>query len=143
MNYSDIDWALLRTQKEWLLGHRGEPAAEGLVNLLDSLQDRAVYDGEPYHAVFGDYEWNYGPPPHVGWWNACREGVLEPNVWRWWNGVRWSIATTSEYPRRATPLAVVLFTARTHSTLPNPLIVWTHRWPANARVPRIDPGSPS
>jgi len=37
----NIAWTLLRQQKEWLMRQEG-PEAEGLVNLLDSLQDQGV-----------------------------------------------------------------------------------------------------
>lgn len=39
-----IDWALLRKQKHWLLKHN-VPAANGLLGLLDCLQDAAVFSG--------------------------------------------------------------------------------------------------
>lgn len=42
MNYSfRIDWELLRQQKEWLLQHSCEEA-DGLLELLDVIQDQAV-----------------------------------------------------------------------------------------------------
>ena len=37
----NLAWTLLRQQKEWLLRQEG-PVAEGLVNLLDSLQDQGA-----------------------------------------------------------------------------------------------------
>jgi hypothetical protein len=45
MNLATIDWALLRQQKAWLLRHTGVDAAEGLVNLIDRIQDTALADG--------------------------------------------------------------------------------------------------
>lgn len=52
-----LDWALLRQQKDWLSGFRtGEDSeyAEGLINLLDYLQDRAVDTGQATELeVFG------------------------------------------------------------------------------------------
>ena len=41
---SKIDWAELRTQKNWLARMPGEEA-EGLLSLLDALQDAAVREG--------------------------------------------------------------------------------------------------
>ena len=35
-----IDWELLRRQKEWLINHN----ADGLLSLVDALQDAAVAD---------------------------------------------------------------------------------------------------
>jgi len=37
----NIDWALLREQKEWLLNFDCDEA-EGLIMLLDAIQDKAV-----------------------------------------------------------------------------------------------------
>ena len=43
MDFSQrIDWAYLRQQKSWLLQFIGVPEADGLVNLLDAIQDIAV-----------------------------------------------------------------------------------------------------
>lgn len=40
-----IDWGLLRKQKEWLLTQPVCDEREGIVNLLDALQDYAVDNG--------------------------------------------------------------------------------------------------
>ena len=42
-----IDWKKLRQQKRWLVAYQGgdDNAAEGLLNLLDHIQDAAVADG--------------------------------------------------------------------------------------------------
>lgn len=51
-----IDWALLRQQKEWLVNYTDDDHAEidGLINLLDTLQDLAVESGEfSEETVFG------------------------------------------------------------------------------------------
>jgi len=40
----DINWDLLRTQKEWLLNN-GDNEAMGLVHLLDAIQDAVVAEG--------------------------------------------------------------------------------------------------
>jgi len=39
-----MDWRMLRMQKSWLL-QQTHPVADGLVNLIDALQDAAVADG--------------------------------------------------------------------------------------------------
>lgn len=70
-----------------------------------------------------------GPPPHIGWW-SCDSGW-----WRWWNGERWSHGVKP----RAMP-----YTVRRGARKPVPLhnnqaIGWSHYWPENARVPRLDP----
>ena len=52
----NIDWTLLRAQKEWLLQFDNEQA-QGLVNLLDHLQDDAVDSGEFTETeVFGEQQ---------------------------------------------------------------------------------------
>jgi len=58
MNVQDvvaaINWEDLRLQKEWLLQFSDDPA-EGLLNLLDALQDAAVDSGlVSFNEVFGD-----------------------------------------------------------------------------------------
>jgi hypothetical protein len=55
------DWALLREQKEWLLRmaeYVDNPEhADGLINLLDSIQDAVVEDGiRSKQIVFGGEE---------------------------------------------------------------------------------------
>jgi hypothetical protein len=37
----DIDFALLKTQKKWLLNQAGEEA-EGLMGIIDDIQDQAA-----------------------------------------------------------------------------------------------------
>lgn len=50
----NIDFTLLRQQKEWLLKF-DTPEAEGLICLLDCLQDTAVASGENTELeVYGD-----------------------------------------------------------------------------------------
>lgn len=76
--------------------------------------------------------WHYGPPRHVGWWNASISGV--PDVWRWWDGYQWSLdcwPTTADVGYRA---------AQHESSENARLIAWSDYWPENARVPRADPG---
>lgn len=51
---NNIDWALLRKQKEWLL-YNGSEEAMGLVELLDCIQDEAVAThGVREEEVFGN-----------------------------------------------------------------------------------------
>ena len=52
---ADIDWELLNQQKGWLLDHCTNPHAQGLIQLLDCLQDIAVLDG------LADAETVFGP----------------------------------------------------------------------------------
>ena len=50
-----IDWSMLREQKKWLEERSPEYYADGLVKLLDHLQDAAVAEGfADSITVFGD-----------------------------------------------------------------------------------------
>jgi|LakMenE01Jun11ns_1017448.scaffolds.fasta_scaffold7326328_1 hypothetical protein len=49
----NIDWALLREQKEFCLNH-GCDDAMGLAHFLDYVQDKAVEQGYSQSEVFGD-----------------------------------------------------------------------------------------
>jgi hypothetical protein len=51
-----INWTLLRQQKAWLLAQPECPEAEGLISLLDHLQDTAVLEGADEYHVFGPTE---------------------------------------------------------------------------------------
>ncbi len=76
-------------------------------------------------------KWHSGPPPHVGWWNASVE--CSPKSWRWWNGVCWSISARvyySEYQAGYAATKAIQYIGR---------IYWRHYYPADARVPRINP----
>lgn len=51
-----IDWPLLREQKRWLIAHQDaadEAPVEGLLGLIDHIQDSAVADGLAEEEVFG------------------------------------------------------------------------------------------
>jgi len=49
-----LDWALLRKQKEWLQSFKGNDYADGLIHLIDAIQDHAVANGEASEReVFG------------------------------------------------------------------------------------------
>jgi hypothetical protein len=52
----ELDFPLLRKQKEWLLAQPtdGEELADGLVFLIDAIQDQAVDMGVPEVEVFGE-----------------------------------------------------------------------------------------
>lgn len=78
-----------------------------------------------------EHIWHSGPPPHIGWWNASWNRCS--TSWRWWNGESWSASCCPHDPMR--------HVARM-ATLRGPItghVEWTHYWPKNARVPRIDP----
>ena len=47
VEFDRIDWKELSTQKEQLFLHGGEAWAEGLINLLDYIQDSAEEQGQP------------------------------------------------------------------------------------------------
>jgi len=79
-----------------------------------------------------DRKWHSGPPPHVGWWNASH--FMNNEIWRWWNGTRWSrFITSNTAPVTAGDIANLT----PECTVDD--IYWSDYWPKNARVPRIDP----
>jgi hypothetical protein len=54
VEFASIDWRLLRDQKGWLLdtalmsgNTRSQKCADGLINLLDYIQDAAEEQGQP------------------------------------------------------------------------------------------------
>ena len=47
VEFDRIDWKELSTQKEQLFLHGGEDWAEGLINLIDYIQDAAEEQGQP------------------------------------------------------------------------------------------------
>lgn len=51
----NIDWSLLRAQKQWLLSQDHEHA-HGLLHLLDAIQDDAIRQGFEEDVVFGQSE---------------------------------------------------------------------------------------
>lgn len=73
--------------------------------------------------------WHKGPPPHVGWWNASPR--QDPDDWRWWNGVFWSVAAYTNDSGRSAAHFARGQTGCEH-------IEWSDYWPENARVPRLD-----
>lgn len=51
-----IDWPLLRKQKQWLMAQECEEA-EGILTLIDTLQDYAIDEmGVNEYVVFGETE---------------------------------------------------------------------------------------
>ncbi len=51
-----LDLEYLRHQKRWLIKHRNEPEADGLLGLLDALQDQIHETGQAGEwEVFGNY----------------------------------------------------------------------------------------
>ena len=56
---AQVNWPLLREQKATLVGlavssEVRQAALDGVINLLDAIQDAAVADGTDYELVFGD-----------------------------------------------------------------------------------------
>lgn len=74
-----------------------------------------------------------GTPPHIGWWNAsvCDDEYAN-KAWRWWNGEFWSMAA---FDTSSATTAHIRAEARMASAT----VRWSHYWPDNARVPRVDP----
>ena len=44
MDFDFVDWTLFREQKLWLLVQQGEQA-DGIINMMDSIQDAAFATG--------------------------------------------------------------------------------------------------
>lgn len=62
VTFNSIDWSLLRAQKLWLLEQNCEHA-DGLVHIIDAIQDQAVSNGIASELeVFG---FNYGENDHA------------------------------------------------------------------------------
>jgi hypothetical protein len=78
-------------------------------------------------------KWHKGSPPHVGWWWASTASI--EYLWRWWNGEVWSDPATEDASERWLNLCA----SRPMSLSRSSRVRWTHYWPENARVPRIDP----
>lgn len=80
-----------------------------------------------------DRVWRRGPPPHVGWWNASV--MRDRTMWRWWDGKNWSRAECETKSAASAKKPAGL-----HSEIwLNSEIEWSDFYPANARVPRLDP----
>lgn len=75
--------------------------------------------------------WHDGPPPHIGWWNASV--MKAKDCWRWWDGKVWSLPM---FP--TSDMSWVISKAQTPRRTKESM-TWTHYYPTNARVPRVDP----
>lgn len=80
-------------------------------------------------------DWNEGPPPFAGWWNASELG-LDPGEWRWWDGTQWSLGASGGLNHL--PPVVVNGMAAVVSPVQE-TVLWTWYWPEGARVPRQYP----
>lgn len=79
--------------------------------------------------------WRKGPPPHVGWWNATSDPKDAPETFSWWNGRRWSLGSQPDADAEMAARRAKF--PRDIGDAPN--VRWTHYYPLNARVPRVDP----
>jgi hypothetical protein len=79
-------------------------------------------------------EWHLGSPPHIGWWNASVGH--NTGVWRWWNGSRWSLGV---HETQSSGAAASHAKHKAYGDNPLQVIRWRMYYPANARVPRINP----
>lgn len=84
--------------------------------------------------------WHSGPPPHVGWWNASVSH--DQSSWRWWNGVCWSKAAYDDEDAEFAARRANIVYAGDDVYCGND-IRWTHYYPDNAQVPRVDPNAPT
>lgn len=78
-----------------------------------------------------DIIWHSGPPPSQGWWPASYS--KDNNVYRWWNGITWSIACTRDY----TPRAAASVATRAVHIADAGRIYWRARpsnWPARSKT---------
>lgn len=88
-------------------------------------------------------QWRSGPPPHPGWWNARVVDLTSDDLplglmWGWWDGERWStFAEPNDSSMKAEARARKTGCGGGHYGH----VRWSHYWPENARVPRIDPRS--
>jgi len=79
-----------------------------------------------------------GAPPHEGWW-VCSLDEHDPAMWRWWNGLDWSVPVSISMTPDQVAAAAALKTAIGITMLRR--LRWNYYWPAGARVPRIDPAT--
>lgn len=88
--------------------------------------------------------WKDGPPPHIGWWVAevayAYTGHLATVVpgqhWGWWDGKGWSAFAGPTFTPQEAAIRASKLGANDGATAH---VRWSHYWPADARVPRIDP----
>lgn len=80
-------------------------------------------------------KWNSGKPPFPHWYATLIIGQTQRfRLWRWWNGEHWSFPVKDH---RSAEFAGK--TACLKTIWPESQISWSDYWPANARVPRINP----
>lgn len=85
-------------------------------------------------------QWNEGAPPHPGWWNTTvvfgntRHSEIGA-MWGWWDGGRWSAFAEPHYDAEQAGQRACQLGGINGST---EHVRWSHYWPENARVPRID-----
>jgi hypothetical protein len=134
-----IKWASLRKPKKLSTPEEVEQVLRSTPEGIERYEDNKwvlVEASKPAISVpvmiHASAVWHSGPPPHIGWWEASANGIY--GNWRWWNGVYWSLATSSTFS-----LSGVLTAAINKTFHPGWHIKWTYYWPEGARVSRIDP----
>lgn len=75
------------------------------------------------------------PPPHVGWWMTT---IHVFRWWRYWDGENWSRDFCEHEKQFGIEVAFSHPSSRIDPDQSG--IQWSSYYPANARVPRIDPG---
>lgn len=79
-------------------------------------------------------QWNTGAPPFASWWLTTTPGT-QP-AWRWYEPA-WGWSTSvSETASAQEAGALAMHVA--HTTMQSQFL-WSHYWPAGARVPRMMP----
>jgi len=78
-----------------------------------------------------NHKFHSGPPPHIGWWLTKFQTA---EWWRWWDGEAWSWGA-GKYANSA---QANICAGSKASNGPEQFL-WSHYYPANARVPRIKP----
>lgn len=77
-----------------------------------------------------DHLWfHVGKPPSKGWWRVLNDTGTNLELYRWWDGEAWSVAYS---PHEVIPDELPMYP-------PHVTVQWCDYWPANARVPKIDP----
>lgn len=74
-------------------------------------------------------KYNFGKPPHIGWWCVVISKDKTYSLWRWWNGRQWSAITRNVDDETMVKFCSNIFIEQTN-------IFWCTYWPEAARVPR-------
>ena len=118
----------------------GRPNANGfVVSYIDPISLKP-----PPNMAFGSNDefqaWNEGPPPFPGWWNAhySQSDAETLEIWRWWNGERWSCIAKSDFDAKSACMRAAIPVHSSQTRL-HVAIKWNDRWPVGARVPRLIP----